>query len=994
MKGQNNCSVEIESQSVPNETVKTPSDKVSYFINNLLDPSTGSFSYKALLNYKSTGDQFYQEACELEKQIHSFETNIRRPYFHVKPLDDSQLENWHCYLDFVQMQNDFDWVVKLYERCLIPCASYPEFWMRYVDYMETKGAREIANSALDRAKNVFLKNTPEIHFFNAQFKEQIGDIDGARAEFLPLDDEFGSYFVQQVVKEANMEKRMGNFTAAACVYEKSLEMAAQRQKLHTVPVLYIHFCHLKYMMTSSTDTARDVIIEGIRNVPHCKILLEGLINFLMAHGGQGQVDVVDNLMADAISAGTDSSQGLSRKDREDISVLYLQLVDQCGTVHDTRKAWNRHMKLFPHLLRTISLDKRPSGNHLLNMLMEVRENNHFPLSDESSGGNNSDQFTQIQMKGQILTLPENSPTHPTPVFKDNIQQEDVDNITQERLHQLSPKVTDHSMEEGSDINKSTPDSIHQVEDDATGQIEVTHLENQFGEVGNGEVGSTHGLEDQSEGGAHGPVESNLALVHESGGDPHGPSDSTHALVHGLGEDTFSCASHECVNSIDVQKAQDSTHERHLEPLSLDGLSINSLENSHGDLMPRSYEHEAPRSNKMPENTQIVNESPSHFQNELVNPLSMESQDNSQPEQMQLKQQVPADGLGNWHHRNKGIRTSIDARSRFRRNSREQRNQRRQISSHAKMGAQMPTSQGYPGHSLSGQNQDQICSSLGNPMATHSWPTQNLKQQNIASPHQSVTSLLPPSHPQAEMPHFTAYNQAYNQMMENYFQQQQQMILQQHYEQQQQFMQQAGQQVQQPYQQQPPHTAHQQCELQAQQHQQLMQLYYQQSPQLQEWQGQQMHQHLLVAQQQGQLYHQFMQLQEQYQHQGNQQLQQQQGSQVPQHNQQHQHGYQVPQHNQQQLQQPQQQQHISSAQIPIWNGSYYQEGQQVMPPNGTSGNAESSHCLLQHQGITPPHDTSISGSSVSSHHQQQPPTGATAPSSVGAPGPVSSPYNQQ
>lgn len=47
--------------------------------------------------------------------------------------------------------------MKLYERCLIPCANYPEFWMRYVEFMESKGGRELANFALERATQVFLK---------------------------------------------------------------------------------------------------------------------------------------------------------------------------------------------------------------------------------------------------------------------------------------------------------------------------------------------------------------------------------------------------------------------------------------------------------------------------------------------------------------------------------------------------------------------------------------------------------------------------------------------------------------------------------------------------------------------------------------------------------------------------------------------------------------------------------------------------------------------
>ena len=95
-------------------------DEISCIIKDLLDPSTGFARSKALQKYLSVGEWFYKEAHQLDDQIRHFEANIHRSYFHVKPLDSSQLENWHNYLDFVEMHGDFDWV-KYY-----PCA--------YVDY--------------------------------------------------------------------------------------------------------------------------------------------------------------------------------------------------------------------------------------------------------------------------------------------------------------------------------------------------------------------------------------------------------------------------------------------------------------------------------------------------------------------------------------------------------------------------------------------------------------------------------------------------------------------------------------------------------------------------------------------------------------------------------------------------------------------------------------------------------------------------------------------
>lgn len=47
--------------------------------------------------------------------------------------------------------------IKLYERCLIACANYPEYWIRYVQRMDAEGKLESALDALERASTVFVK---------------------------------------------------------------------------------------------------------------------------------------------------------------------------------------------------------------------------------------------------------------------------------------------------------------------------------------------------------------------------------------------------------------------------------------------------------------------------------------------------------------------------------------------------------------------------------------------------------------------------------------------------------------------------------------------------------------------------------------------------------------------------------------------------------------------------------------------------------------------
>ena len=55
---------------------------------------------------------------------------IRRPYFHVKPLEKGQLKNWKEYLDFEIENGSHERVMVLFERCMIACALYEEFWLK------------------------------------------------------------------------------------------------------------------------------------------------------------------------------------------------------------------------------------------------------------------------------------------------------------------------------------------------------------------------------------------------------------------------------------------------------------------------------------------------------------------------------------------------------------------------------------------------------------------------------------------------------------------------------------------------------------------------------------------------------------------------------------------------------------------------------------------------------------------------------------------------
>ena len=54
--------------------------------------------------------------------------------------------------------------------------------------------------------------------------------------------------------------------------------------------------------------------------------MQELIKFSMAQGGPEHIAVVDSIVAGAISPRPEESKGLSAKDAEDISNLYLEVI--------------------------------------------------------------------------------------------------------------------------------------------------------------------------------------------------------------------------------------------------------------------------------------------------------------------------------------------------------------------------------------------------------------------------------------------------------------------------------------------------------------------------------------------------------------------------------------------------------------------------------------------------------------------------------------------
>ncbi|XP_051166626.1 pre-mRNA-processing factor 39 [Leptopilina boulardi] len=190
----------------------------------------------------------------------SYEEGIKRPYFHVKPLERCQLKNWKEYLDFEINEKDSNRIIILFERCLIACALYDEFWMRFVRYLESlkiDNAEKIRD-VYTRACTVHHPKKPNLHLQWATFEESKGNFEKA-AEILENFDNVLPNMLQIAYRRINLERRRGDLEKACTLYDNYIANSKNRTIANNIAVKYARFlCKVK----NDTDKAVKVLLKA------------------------------------------------------------------------------------------------------------------------------------------------------------------------------------------------------------------------------------------------------------------------------------------------------------------------------------------------------------------------------------------------------------------------------------------------------------------------------------------------------------------------------------------------------------------------------------------------------------------------------------------------------------------------------------------------------------------------------------------------------------
>ena len=225
-------------------------------------------------------DAFRKCQAETTKRW-TFESEIKRPYFHVTDLEESQLVNWRKYLDFEEKEGDYTRTQFLYERCLVTCAQHEEFWLRYARWMlAQQGKEEEVRNIYQRASCLFVPIAlPTVRLQYAYFEEMTGRVDVAKDIHEAILIQLPGH-VSTIVSLANTTRRHGTIDDAIAVYKAQIESPTVDPTAKAA--LVAEWAQLLWKIKGDSDEARQVFRAHQTYYSNSEAFWRGFLQFEVA----------------------------------------------------------------------------------------------------------------------------------------------------------------------------------------------------------------------------------------------------------------------------------------------------------------------------------------------------------------------------------------------------------------------------------------------------------------------------------------------------------------------------------------------------------------------------------------------------------------------------------------------------------------------------------------------------------------------------------------
>ncbi|KAK3695028.1 hypothetical protein B0T22DRAFT_454098 [Podospora appendiculata] len=259
----------------------------------------------------------------------TYEAEIKRPYFHVTELEHQQLINWRKYLDFEESEGDYNRIVVLYERCLVTCAFYDEFWFRYARWMSAQPGKdeEVRNIYL-RAVTLFVPvSRPGIRLQFAYFEEMCGRIDVARdlhaAILAQLPDS-----VETIVSWGNLQRRQSGLDAAIDVYKAQIDSPAV--DIFTKAALVTEWAFLLWKVKGSVEEARTAFDKNVQWYADSRHFWQKWLEFELEQPTTAETEAKQGELIRKVFMDMRDKSRLSARIKQELCQFYLNYLQQRG----------------------------------------------------------------------------------------------------------------------------------------------------------------------------------------------------------------------------------------------------------------------------------------------------------------------------------------------------------------------------------------------------------------------------------------------------------------------------------------------------------------------------------------------------------------------------------------------------------------------------------------------------------------------------------------
>ncbi|KAF2810475.1 uncharacterized protein BDZ99DRAFT_476635 [Mytilinidion resinicola] len=289
----------------------------------------------------------------------TYEQEIKRPYFHVTELDETQLVNWRKYLDFEEAEGDFTRTVFLYERCLVAAAYYEEFWLRFARWMYAQeGKEEEVRNIYARASALYVPiSRPAVRLQYARFEESTDRIDVSRAIHEAILDMSPGH-LETIISWANLERRQEGLDAAINVYKTYIE--SQDCGIYVQGAMVAEWARLLWKIKGSVDEARQVFKSNEQYYLDVPAFWVNYLQFELQQPTSAATEAEHYERIKQLHRFIRSSTRLASETIKEISQHYMTYLLERGT-KDAVKNANKDLAKDPAAKEYMKLDREANG---------------------------------------------------------------------------------------------------------------------------------------------------------------------------------------------------------------------------------------------------------------------------------------------------------------------------------------------------------------------------------------------------------------------------------------------------------------------------------------------------------------------------------------------------------------------------------------------------------------------------------------------------------